>query len=321
MTQDGREFAAPHHGANQRATAQAGQNAAGGLHSRQALAVGVTRAAWFRRSESGEVIPLGNGVFRLASWPPSWKQEVMAETLRSKNLTVASHRTAARLLKLDGIGEPVLEFTMLGSTGVNKRRGIVHRTRMLDPCDVTIVEGIPTTTAARTLVDLGAVVDKERVELCLEDALRRGLTSLARLQWRLGELCGSGRHGISVLRELLDERPIGTNPTESGLETKVWRLIYDSRLPLPIRQFEVVDNGRFVARPDFAYPEVKVAVEADSYKWHGGRAAWQRELRRRNALQRLGWLVVHVTEEDVRTRPEAVIDEVAAALRSRGMAV
>ena len=184
-------------------------------------------------------------------------------------------------------------------------------------CDVALVAGIPTTTPTRTLIDLGAVVREEALELALEDALRRRLTSPARIEWRLAELCTRGRNGCATLRHLLQERE-GVRPTESALETRVARLIRKSDLPEPVRQFEVRDGDRFVARVDFAYPAELVAIEADGFRWHSGRRDWEREIRWRNGLQALGWTLVDVTDGELRNNGQDVIVRLRSTLRARG---
>lgn len=65
---------------------------------------------------------------------------------------------------------------------------------------------------------------------------------------------------------------------------------------------------------DFAYPEVKVAIEAEGYRWHSGRPRWEHDLARRNAITRLGRRVIHVTRNDLTTRPDEVVAEIGAAL-------
>jgi hypothetical protein len=46
---------------------------------------------------------------------------------------------------------------------------------------------------------------------------------------------------------------------------------------------------------DFAYPDVKLAVEADSYLWHASLAAWQRDRARNNDVVALGWSILPLT--------------------------
>ncbi len=68
---------------------------------------------------------------------------------------------------------------------------IVHRGPALHPDDVTVIDGIPTTSVARTLIDIAEVADRE--ELCeyFAGARERGLLDLdelaaarARVEWR-----------------------------------------------------------------------------------------------------------------------------------------
>src|SRR5438270_9369463 len=61
--------------------------------------------------------------------------------------------------------------------------------------------------------------------------------------------------------------------------------------PVSSLSTNVVVAGHLIARVDFAFPAAKVAVEADGYRWHSGRAQWQQDLERRNALTNLGWRV------------------------------
>jgi very-short-patch-repair endonuclease len=92
------------------------------------------------------------------------------------------------------------------------------------------------------------------------------------------------------------------------------RLLRSAGLPSPVCQYEIRNNGRLIARVDFAYPSVRLAIEADGYEWHSSRSRWQRDLARRNALLALGWRVMHVTAKDLDERPETVVATVKAAL-------
>ena len=170
------------------------------------------------------------------------------------------------------------------------------------------------TNPIRTLIDLGAVVGRETVELALDDALRRRLTSLKMLLGRLDDLGGKGRRGAGVLRSLLKERDPKDAASESVLESRLLGLLRRAGLPKPITQYEVRAKARLLGRVDFAYPDARVAIEADGYRYHSGRAAWQRDLRRRNTLTSRGWRVIHVTWSDVVGGGEEVVSEIRRAL-------
>lgn len=117
---------------------------------------------------------------------------------------------------------------------------------------------------------------------------------------------GKGPAGTKALKQLIARRG-SVAAMESALERKVWRLPTASRLPRPVRQYVLRDENAFVARIDFAYPEARVAIEVDGYRWHSGRRAWARDLARRNRLTELGWRVVHVTHKDVTENGEQVV--------------
>lgn len=289
----------------------------GVIHRSQAVELGYSPGDIARRLASKEWLVVHKSVYRFGAVAPSLRQSIKAACLALGEGAVASHRSAGYLLALDGIDRPTVEVSSV-STGRSSLPGvIIHRVGSLPACDVTVVQSIPTTNVSRTIVDAGAVLDEESVELLLEDGLRRGLTSIPRLEWRMRELCARGRSGCAVLRKILRERGVGP-ATASGLEVKLSRLLRRSGLPRPARQYEIHDGSRFVARPDFAYPKEKIAVEADGYRWHTGRAAWERELERRNEMQRLGWLIIHVTKNDLSARPRTIIAGIHAALKRRG---
>jgi very-short-patch-repair endonuclease len=179
---------------------------------------------------------------------------------------------------------------------------VVHGATALPLCDVATVSGIPTTSVSRTLADLAGAIAPALFEKALDDALRRELTSVARLSWRLNELGGRGRPGSRTLRALLKERDVRGAKSESALEERLIRLGEQARLPPPVRQFTIRERGRAIARVDLAYPEAKLAIEADGYRWHSGRAAWQRDIGRLNRIVNCGWRLLSYSHADVTSR-------------------
>jgi very-short-patch-repair endonuclease len=68
---------------------------------------------------------------------------------------------------------------------------------------------------------------------------------------------------------------------------------------------------------DFAYPDIRLAIEVDGYRWHAGRARWEHDLGRRNALTARGWSVIHVTSSDIERHPGKTVRVIAEALARR----
>ena len=276
----------------------------------QVKALGATRGMIDHRLRAGRWERCSRDVLRLAGVPPSWKQSLLAACLAWGALAVASHRAAATLWRLAGLEPGIIELTVPHRWD-RAVPGIVHR-NVLERRDATVVDAIPVTTPARTLIDLAAVASMHAVEEALDDALHRRLVTIPRLRLRLrGDQ--RGRSGAGVMRALLEQRAPSAPPPESVFETRLLRVLRRARLPDPVPQYRVRSGGRTVAVVDFAYPDVKLAIEADSFRWHSDRADWERDRARRNALTLLGWRIIHVTWPDL-ARSERLIASIRAAL-------
>jgi very-short-patch-repair endonuclease len=285
-------------------------NQHGVLSREQALVAGLSNGAISRRVTSGRWRVLHAGVYALRAVPTSWEQRLMAAILCGGPTALASHRSAAAIRRLDGVDERPVEISI--KTGRRIRGTIVHRRRPTDDPAVEVLGGIPVTGVERTLLDLAAVVTPQRAGLALDDALRRDLTTLDAL--RVALPTRRGRAGSAILRQLLDARDERDAVLESRLESSLLRLLRDHHLPLPIPQHRVTLAGELVARLDFAYPSHRLAIEADGYRWHGGRERWRKDVRRENRLKLMGWTLLRFSWEDVHDQPEAVAGSIRAAL-------
>jgi hypothetical protein len=244
-----------------------------------------------------------HGVFRIAGSVCSWEQQVLAAGVSARGR--ASHRAAGRLWGLDGLEEAPVEV-LVPLERAHRLPFTTHRTGTWDRVDGARRSGIPTTSPARTIVDLAAVLGEEALEIALDAALRNGLVRVPRVLWRLERLGSRGRAGVAALRRLLVERQGATGRSESALETKALRAIRRARLPEPVLQHRVREGRRIVARLDLAYPDQLVAVPLDGWRYHSTRSVWQRDLAARAHLAAMGWRVVPWTWSDVVHRaPEA----------------
>jgi very-short-patch-repair endonuclease len=122
-----------------------------------------------------------------------------------------------------------------------------------------------------------------------------------------------------VLRAILNERDPARAPCESEKETELYALLRRHGLPLPIPQYEIFHNGRFIARPDFAYVEAKLAIEYESYQEHEGKLALDRDTARRNALTSIKWREVGVTNADIRSGGHTICRQIGDHLLDAGL--
>lgn len=290
-----------------------------GLFTRdQAHSLGLTDDWLWRRMESDQICREYSTVFRFTVVVPSFHQKLKAYCLRAPGKIWASHRGAGALWGLDDIAPNTIEVTSNVDLRTKRPGVIVHRISSKPARDVTQILGIPLTTVHRTIVDLGAVVDIDTVEAAMESALRRKLTTIERLQRKLGELQGPGRRGAGTLRKVLDRRDPGAPSTASGLETDFSQLLRRNRLPQPTRQQVVRDEVGLVARVDFEYLGCDVVIEVDSREHHLRMQQWEKDLKRRNRLTNCGKRVLHVTYHRMKTDEAGIVREIRSALRAGG---
>jgi hypothetical protein len=159
------------------------------------------------------------------------------------------------------------------------------------------------------VIDLGDVLARPELDVAVSDALRQGFVTVDYIRKQLPEV--SRRRNVVRFRKMLDE----LDPTlESVLEAEFLALVSQAALPLPTPQYEVWDGPLLTARVDFAYPERRLAIEVDGYEFHSRYDRFQSDRARRRKLTQLRWDVVEFTAEDIRRRPDAVIDSVRKLL-------
>jgi hypothetical protein len=189
---------------------------------------------------------------------------------------------------------------------------VVHRR---DGAPLVTVNGRRTTSPAWTAVEVARSLRRPRALATLDAALRSQTCTRADV-WRAA-IEQAGRRGIVAVRNLI---PLADDRAESPMESEARLAMIDGGLPIPELQYEVIDgNGEF-RRLDFAWPQMRVAVEYDGVDWHGDPEAMKRDRRRQTALMDVGWLVMAIVFEDVRYRPWEFVGRIGAQLSDRRVA-
>jgi hypothetical protein len=154
------------------------------------------------------------------------------------------------------------------------------------------------------------------VPSALDAGLRKELFTLDEVERFVARVAKRGRRGIGVIRPLIGRRRAWENTTESELEDRFRRIVGSSTLPIPIPQFVVTDeNGRFICRSDFAYPESKVLIELDGMAYHADADTFQRDRTKQNRALAAGWWTVRFTWDDLSADPDGVISVLADITR------
>jgi very-short-patch-repair endonuclease len=277
-----------------KAIAELGSRQYGLAELGQLAAVGVRRHHVDSRLASGHLERVRPGVFAIAGTPPYFEQAVLAAVLAAGPHAVASHSTAAVIWDLPLVEHEVLELTTSRPHWARMPGVRAHRTRAFLKCEHTVQRRIPVTTVARTLVDLSGSFSVAQLGRMTDRALRRGRLGLDDLRKCVAGLPPApGRHPTRIVR-VLRRRLAGYDPGESDLEMRFVRAIVAAGLPEPELQHRLVLGNRR-CRIDLAYPDLLIAVEIDSWEYHGTRTAFDEDRARANDLVVAGWRVLRFT--------------------------
>jgi very-short-patch-repair endonuclease len=83
---------------------------------------------------------------------------------------------------------------------------------------------------------------------------------------------------------------------------------------LDVKPQVTIKNGVFSARADLVDTRLRIVIEADSFEWHGDRAALARDCRRYNRMVVGGWMVLRFAYEDVMFHPDYVHEVLVEAV-------
>lgn len=184
---------------------------------------------------------------------------------------------------------------------------VVHRR---DGAPLSEAAGRPATAPGWTAVEVARSLRRPRALATLDAALRSG--NCDRVDLARATVAQSGRRGIVKVRALL---PLADGLAESPMESEARLVMIDGGLPLPVLQYTIVDSYGLARRVDFAWPRFKVAAEYDGGEWHSGAEAMRRDRQRVAALQDLGWTIIPIVADDVRTRRSALVSRIGEHLR------
>jgi hypothetical protein len=271
--------------------------ASGGLFTRaDALAAGWTDSALFEAVRTGRLVRLRPGVFTPATAPPAdvhqaARAQLLARAAAVTSTTrdvVISHAAAAAMHGLAVLCLPDRPcLTVQAGTAMRDVAGAhLHRATLGD-ADVTLIDGLPATSLARTVLDVSRESGVEAGLVLADAALRAGLDADA-LSGALGQCArwpgGRRARAVAAMADGLAESP---------LESLSRLRFRQHRLPAPLLQVELGDEfGRYVRRVDHYWPQFGVAGEADGALKYDTRTVLVAEKRQQEQLEELGVVFV-----------------------------
>lgn len=278
----------------------------------QLLEAGLTRRQIANRLHAGHLVEVHRGTYRVPGSPRCFEQVAMAAT-KAVEGSLLFRRGAGALYDLPGV--PRWPELLIPASRRTRLPGLtVVRSRAVADEDRAMVRGIPVTSGERTLVDLAGAYARDRLRPILDHALIHGMASRSKLEARADALCRGGLAGPALVLDLLAEWPVSKRPIGSEYELQLYRVLDAAGIERPIPQYEVTIAPGQVRFLDFAWPARKLALEADSFLWHGTRKAFERDRARLQELVALGWRILPIVWGQLRHHPGEVVDLIERAL-------
>jgi very-short-patch-repair endonuclease/predicted transcriptional regulator of viral defense system len=273
--------------------------------------VGLSKSAVSRRAVVRRLHRVHRGVYAIGRPQLTMHGRWMAAVLACGAGALLSRRSAAGLsgLRRD---ERHATDVCVPCEGVRSRRGIdLHRSTTLTDDDITTIDGIPCTTVARTLVDLGDVVDRRAVERAVDQADVLQLFDLRAVDDVLDR--AGPKRGAGILRAVLADRA-GPTITRSELEERFLALLRAASLPSPAVNAWITLHDGIAYKADFLWRRERLIVETDGRDVHTTRRAFEHDRERDQHLTLAGFTVVRFTWRQITREAQRVAKAIASLL-------
>lgn len=253
----------------------------------QLMGLGFSPGAIARRVQGGQLQALHRGVYLVGPLKLHRATE-MAAALAGGPQALISHTSAACLWGMGSGGTPPAVHVSVPAGGRSKRPGICfHRVAPWVHEERAVVDGVPVTSAIRTLVDIAGMVGSRELERALALAMGEGLVDgrgLAGSSHRYPR-----RPGMPMLLSLLRDLE-GPSITRSEAERRCLELFQAAGLPRPHAN---VPFGPYEL--DLFWPDHGVAVEIDGRAYHSSRIRFEGDRRKDIWLRSRGIQVIRLT--------------------------
>jgi predicted transcriptional regulator of viral defense system len=280
---------------------------------RQLRAIGLSDTAVRRRVEAGRLHRLYRGVFAVGHMPRTREARWIAAVMACGPGAVLSHLDAAALWQIYESRGRNVHVTTPGRAGRTLPGITAHRARNLHPDDVTVKDGIPVTTVAKTLIDLTDRLTTDRVLRAMREAEYLGLLDLPTLDAAVQR--ARGRRRLVALSEARARHTPGQIVKEE-LEHRFLELLHAADLPKPETNVKVKTRRR-TYEVDCLWRDEGVVVELDGRAAHQRAAAFEEDRARDAALSAIGLRPLRFTWHRVTREGREVVLELTATLRGR----
>lgn len=275
-------------------------------------ACGLVPQAIAYRVKIGRLHPLHRGVYAVGHANPTREGWLLAAVKACGAGAALCLWSSAALQNIITWDDRYADVLVRGESIPRHPRINGHRTSYLPASHVTTVQGIPVTTAARTLLDLAALMPERALRRAVRQAQFLKLTTVPSL---LAVLHGPGpQRGRKKLARILGTRAA---PTQSELEDAVLDLILRGGFAQPSVNEPLSLNGRRIV-PDLCWARERLIIEADG-PHHDDPFERAADRERQRILEAHGYRVIRVTWAQAVMRPAETLRRIAEAGAPRGV--
>jgi very-short-patch-repair endonuclease len=287
----------------ERVIARIAQHQHGVVTWAQLLDAGISARQIRGRISRGSLLLEHRGVYRVGHVAPSTEATYLAAVLAAGEGARLSGMASAHLHGLVKGPPPPAEVTARTERRIEGVR--IHRCRSLDARGAVSVRGIPVTSVADTLVDIAADLSADQLARACHEAGVRYRTTPAQVEAALARRPNA--RGARKLRQVIHG---DVHVTLSVLERRAVEVFRNEGFPSPVTNRPA--GGR---RVDLRWPQHKLTVEIDGYRFHNSRHSWEQDRRREREARARGDEFRRYSYGDVMENPRLMLAELRPLLR------
>jgi hypothetical protein len=268
----------------------------GVISTRQLRACGLGSTEVSRRVRGGRLHRVHRGVYAVGHPALTLTGRFVAAVHACGNAASLSHFACGAYWEFMRWEDRLIDVTVIGTTTRRVPGVRVHRSRSLDERDILRRDGMRVTSPARTLLDLAAVLPPKALRRAARQAQAERRVNIRQLAEILER--SNGHRGVPALRAIIDD---------------LLDLLDRAKIERPEVNAPLHVGGRSIT-PDYLWRERRIAIEADSRRWHDDPLTHGNDTDKQAILEANDYRVLRITDHQIDNHPQQTLARIRAAL-------
>ncbi|UJA21265.1 hypothetical protein HJD18_14290 [Thermoleophilia bacterium SCSIO 60948] len=273
------------------------------ISSTQLRALGASRRWVHDRVGAGRLVRVAPNVFAIPPFDETDDRGRWWGATLVREGAVISHLSAAVVWGALSIEGPLTTVTQHGNAGPRRYGRVLVYRRALAEGDTTTFNGLPITTAARTLIDISGSVSQRALARAVREMVRLERVTVPETVDEVERHAGT--RGITALRAALARYSgLPLDRARSGAEVRALEILRDNDRPSPVLNLMIAGE-----RADLSWPRCRAIIEIDGRPFHLDRGE---DLRKASIWESAGWTVARIPADHVYGAPARLLSLVDA---------